>query len=122
MASIRLGGVSLDCGDPKALASFWAALLNGSIEFESDDFVAVKLDACWLTAVRVPDYEPPTWPGGPRDKQVHLELAVTDLEGAQADAIAKGATVAESQPNPDSWRVLLDPAGHPFCVTTLIPE
>jgi hypothetical protein len=24
-------------------------------------------------------------------------------------------------PAPDRWRVLLDPAGHPFCLTTQIP-
>jgi hypothetical protein len=23
---------------------------------------------------------------------------------------------------PESWRVLIDPAGHPFCITNLIPE
>jgi Glyoxalase-like domain len=35
---------------------------------------------------------------------------------------AIGASKASVQPSPESWRVLLDPAGHPFCVTTLIPE
>lgn len=122
MATIRLGGVSLDCDDPKALASFWRDLLGGEIGFESDDFVAIKLDTGWLSTVRVPGYERPTWPEGPRGKQVHLELKVTDLEGAQADAVRLGAVLAESQPNPESWRVLLDPAGHPFCLTTLIPD
>ncbi|MFG2438870.1 VOC family protein [Streptomyces sp. NPDC048508] len=34
---------------------------------------------------------------------------------------ARGATKATDQPDPDRWRVLQDPAGHPFCVTTLIP-
>lgn len=122
MASIQFGGVSLDCDDPKGLAAFWADLLGGSIEFESDDFVAVKMDAGWLSAVRVPGYEPPTWPESTRAKQVHVELRVSDLDGAQADAVAKGAKVATTQPRPESWRVLLDPAGHPFCITTLIPD
>ncbi|MEU7863688.1 VOC family protein [Nonomuraea sp. NPDC049141] len=40
---------------------------------------------------------------------------------AERLALAAGATKATDQPNPDRWRVLLDPAGHPFCVTTLIP-
>ncbi len=122
MSTIRLGGVSLDCDDPQSLARFWAELLGGQVAFESDDFVAVKLESCWLSAVRVPDYERPTWPEGPTAKQVHLELSVKDLEAAQSEAVAKGASVAGTQPNPEGWRVLLDPAGHPFCITTLIPD
>ncbi|WP_307831855.1 VOC family protein [Prauserella cavernicola] len=31
-----------------------------------------------------------------------------------------GATRAEHQSDP-RWRVLLDPAGHPFCITTVTP-
>lgn len=34
---------------------------------------------------------------------------------AAADAVALGATVAEHQPQ-DNVRVLIDPAGHPFCL------
>nr|WP_239484602.1 VOC family protein [Streptomyces sp. CS081A] len=30
---------------------------------------------------------------------------------------ALGATVPADQPRPDLWRVVLDPAGHPFCLT-----
>lgn len=122
MANIRYGGISLDCADPRELAGFWADLLGGEVAFESDDFVAVKFDAGWLTAVRVPDHRAPTWPGGPTPKQVHIELKVTDLESAHREAVAKGARDAETQPRPESWRVLLDPAGHPFCITTLIPD
>jgi len=54
-------------------------------------------------------------------KQIHLELAVQDLETAEAEALALGATRPDQQPNPEHWRVLIDPAGHPFCITTLIP-
>ena len=38
-----------------------------------------------------------------------------DLEAAVADAVALGATVATAQPQ-EHVRVLLDPAGHPFCL------
>lgn len=123
MTSIRYGGVSLDCDDPKRLATFWCELLGGEVAFDSDDFVAVKLpDGNWLTAVREPDYEPPTWPEAARPKQLHLELRVKDLDASQEEALSKGARLASDQPRPESWRVLLDPAGHPFCITTLIPE
>ena len=59
----------------------------------------------------------PMWPGGPGDQQMqlHLDLQVTDLAGAVDDAVGLGATLAEFQPQEDV-RVLLDPAGHPFCL------
>lgn len=37
-------------------------------------------------------------------------------------ALRLGARRAAEQPDPDRWRVMLDPAGHPFCLTTQIPE
>ncbi len=45
----------------------------------------------------------------------HLDLEVDDLEHATAYAVGVGAELAEFQPQPDV-RVLLDPAGHPFCL------
>lgn len=121
-ANIRLGSVSLDCADPHALADFWAALLDGEIAFRSDTFVAVQLPSMWLTAVTVENYVPPTWPGDDSPKQIHLDLSVKDLAAAAQEALALGATRCENQPDPDSYLVFLDLAGHPFCLTTQIPE
>lgn len=122
MTNIRLGSVSLDCADPKALASFWAELLGGTIAYTSDDFVAVKLDGAWISTVRVDDYERPDWPDGSPPKQIHLDLAVDDLDAAESEALRIGAVKAKEQSAPDRWRVFIDPAGHPFCFTTLIPD
>ena len=47
--------------------------------------------------------------------QLHLDIAVEDLAAAVAFAVAAGAVEAGSQPQ-DDVRVLLDPAGHPFCL------
>jgi hypothetical protein len=49
---------------------------------------------------------------------MHFDISVTDLDRAAARALALGAKQAEHQPAPDLWRVLVDPAGHPFCLTT----
>jgi hypothetical protein len=46
---------------------------------------------------------------------MHFDFQVGDLESAVADAVALGASVAAEQPQP-KVRVLLDPAGHPFCL------
>ncbi len=122
MTNIRLGSISLDCADPKALASFWAELLGGTIVFSSDDFVAVQLDGVWLSTVRVDGYQPPDWPSGNPPKQIHLDLAVDDLGASELEALLLGAVKADEQPEPDRWRVFFDPAGHPFCLTNQIPD
>ncbi|HVB70687.1 MAG TPA: VOC family protein [Acidimicrobiales bacterium] len=122
MTGIRFGSVSLDSDDPARLADFWANLLGGAVAFSGDDFVAVKLANLWLTAVRVGNYVAPSWPSDEVAKQIHLDLAVDDLESATATAIGFGATQPDHQPGDGSYVVMLDPAGHPFCLTTQIPE
>jgi catechol-2,3-dioxygenase len=118
----RLAAVSLDSSDPKTLADFYRQLLELETFFESDGFIALKGAGILMTMQLVEDHQAPTWPEAGIPKQIHLELAVSDLDEAEAAAVALGARKAESQPAPDTWRVLIDPAGHPFCVTTLIPD
>lgn len=122
MAIARMGSISFDCEEPQPLAEFWAALIGGVIAFSSEDFVAVKTNLGWISAVRVPDYRPPTWPSGSVPKQLHLDLAVDNLDAAESEAIRLGAIRPEHQPDPERWRVMIDPSGHPFCLSTLIPE
>ncbi len=121
-AIARLAAVSLDSSDPVGLSNFYRQLLDLEVYFESDEFVALKGAGILVTTQKVDDYSPPDWPDGPAPKQIHLELSVDDLDRAEAEALAIGAGKAETQPNPEVWRVLLDPAGHPFCITTLIPD
>ena len=122
MTNVHFGAISLDCANPGRLAQFWAELLGGEIAFQSDVFVAVKLENVWMTAVRVENYQAPTWPSDTTPKQMHLDLAVTDLQLSSAEAIRLGATQCDVQPAPERYLVLLDPAGHPFCLTTQIPD
>ena len=122
VGDVRLGAVSVDCPDPAALADFYKNVLSLEVMFSSDNFVALHGAGILLTFQRVADHQPPSWPDGPVPKQLHLELAVSDLDAQETRILGLGATKAEIQPNPDSWRVLMDPAGHPFCITTLIPD
>ena len=48
---------------------------------------------------------------------LHLDIAVDDLRAGVAWALEAGATEAEYQPQ-EHVRVMLDPAGHPFCLFT----
>jgi Glyoxalase-like domain len=54
-------------------------------------------------------------PGDHQQMMSHLDIEVRDLAEAVAHALACGATIAEFQPQ-ELVRVLLDPAGHPFCL------
>lgn len=117
MTLARLAPISLDCSDPPALAMFWARLLGGEISLIADDYVVVGTDRGALCARAVPDYQPPE----SVEVNVHLEIAVADLDAAVREAVRLGATPLEGQPMLDSMRVLLDPAGHSFCLTTSIP-
>jgi hypothetical protein len=103
------------------LGEFWAAMLGGEVAFTSATTVGVRTDWVWLAALKVDDYVAPSWPADDLPKQIHLDLAVTELDAAVDDSERLGARVASFQPAPDRWRVLLDPAGHPFCLTTQIP-
>ena len=98
----------------------WVA--STCVAMSSEDFVALQGAGVWLTFQRVADHQQPQWPHGAVPKQLHLDLAVSDLDAEEARLVALGAEKAEVQPNPDNWRVLIDPAGHPFCITTLIPD
>jgi hypothetical protein len=113
-----LGQICLDCEDPASLAAFWAALLGGEAIPVSDEVFVVSNKGTPVAALRVPGYQPPTWPSGEIPKQIHLDLAVAvgELDAAEAEAIRLGARRADEQPGAGRWRVMLDPAGHPFCL------
>ena len=114
--------VTLDCAEPAPLAEFWAAMLGGEVTFTTADAVGVRTDSIRLAAMRVADHRPPTWPESDVPKQIHLDLGVTDLDAAVAEAERLGGRPAAEQPAPEHRRILLDPAGHPFCLTTRIPR
>ena len=122
MPTARLAAIALDCPDPRRLAEFWAAIIGGEIVLATDDHWIIRTDVLHVAAVRVPNHRPPSWPDGPVPKQMHLDLAVTDLLSAVADAVRLGAQESRHQPEPQLWRVMLDPAGHPFCLSTQMPD
>ena len=64
---------------------------------------------------QVEAYTPPTWPTQEAPQQMHLDVIVDDLDAAQAAVLDLGATKHEHQPG-TSFRVFIDPAGHPFCL------
>ena len=116
-------GTVLGTPDPAGLARFYAGLLGGEVDGRDDTFVTLKVspgDTTYLAFQLEADHVPPVWPDparGDQQMQVHLDVGVTSVAAAVDDALALGARLASDQPQ-DDVRVLLDPAGHPFCLYT----
>jgi predicted enzyme related to lactoylglutathione lyase len=105
----------LDCADAAALADFYHKATGWAVT-SSDTDSAYLSDggSVQLGFQRVADYRPVSWPAdGP---QVHIDFQVADLEVATKELLALGASVPDEQPGGNDWRVLTDPAGHPFCI------
>ncbi|GGS04824.1 MULTISPECIES: VOC family protein [Streptomyces] len=119
--AFRYVAVTFDCADPAELARFYGDMFGLAVTYSTDDFVFLGGDngTAGLGFTRVPDYRRPTWPDPAQGKQAHIEVGVDDLDTAEAHLLARGAVKPDHQPQPERWRVLLDPAGHPFCITTL---
>ena len=115
MAIAKFPSVVIDCPDADALAAFYAALLDWKIE-PGESWVDVRADygQC-LSFQPVEDYRAPEWPSQSVPQQMHLDVQVDDLDKAEAAVLELGATKHEHQPG-TTFRVFLDPAGHPFCL------
>ncbi|MFJ2914571.1 VOC family protein [Streptomyces sp. NPDC087228] len=119
MAVAALGAVVLDCPDPAALAGFYAGLLGGEVEEGGDGWVELTGVAGTLLAFQAaPGHVPPRWPGTDGSQQFHLDLTVPDLDAAEREVLARGATVLDAEDRKRTFRVYADPAGHPFCLCT----
>ncbi|WP_280275639.1 VOC family protein [Nocardia wallacei] len=116
MAVATLKMLTLDSADARRDAKFWAAALGWEIAHAQDEYAMLTGPDHALGFGTIPDYQAPAWPNENGTKQFHLDLAVEDLDMASKQLVELGATVPEFQPG-EGWRVLLDPSGHPFCLT-----
>lgn len=129
---LQLTSVTIGAPDPRALAAFYARLLGTQVHDEDQPQPGEPPEAGWVQLRASSDrgsitlnmeyeaaWKTPIWPaepGRPVSTQ-HLDIYVEDLDGATAWAIECGARLAEHQPQ-EAVRVLIDPAGHPFCLFT----
>ncbi|MDP5225923.1 MULTISPECIES: VOC family protein [Arthrobacter] len=115
MAIARIPNTVIDCPKPQVLAEFYGALLDWPVQGDRD-WCTIRADyGDSISFQRVESYRPPQWPGQEVPQQMHLDVTVDDLDTAEAAVLDLGATKAEYQPGA-TFRVFLDPAGHPFCL------
>lgn len=114
--------VALDCPDPLSLANFYSQLTGLAVEslgdFTPEDVNWIELEnegRPTLAFQRVPNYVAPTWPEGAIPQQLHLDFTVRDLDESEQHVLSIGASKCAFQPG-ETFRVYLDPDGHPFCL------
>ena len=122
--SIRWTTLTIDCSDAEALGAFYSRLLGWA--------VTARDGVGWLQ-LRNPEggvglniqaeeaYEPPVWPERPgyQAKMMHFELLVDDRDAAVRSVLEWGGNQSPHQPSDRDrtrLRIMLDPAGHPFCL------
>ena len=124
----------IGCGDAWALAEFYARLLGWSVVDRSENvpggwaLVRPPSGEQKLEFQREEPFVPPVWPtvAGEQQMGMHLDIAVENLGDGPGrrerffevvdHAVSLGAWVAEHQPQEERVVVMLDPAGHPFCL------
>jgi predicted enzyme related to lactoylglutathione lyase len=118
MAIARFPCFVFDCPDAAALAAFYGALLDWEVKVDDDGTWAEIQPGDESTCIgfqQVDDYRPPSWPTQEVPQQLHLDVDVSDLDLGQEQVLELGASLADHQPG-TTFRVFLDPAGHPFCL------
>lgn len=115
---LKLTAITLDCPDPLALAAFYQQATGFEPHPQSNAGFAglTRADGLFIGFQRVDGHWAPTWPDQDVPQQLHLCFEVEDLEEAEARLLELGAGRPEFQPQEDRFRVLTDPAGHPFCL------
>lgn len=116
---LQIAGTVFSARDAVALARFYSDLLGWPMRGNEDGWRVVRPDdvSHGLSFHEDVEYVAPTWPSSSDEQQImmHLDLGTDDLDGAVTWATRCGARLADHQPQPDV-RVMLDPAGHPFCL------
>jgi len=113
-------GLMLDCPHAGELAAFYGELTGWGVGGADPEGAWAYLTPpgtdIMIGFQRVDDYRAPSWPGQDTPQQFHLDFRVADLDEAVGLAERLGGKSADVQPGGDRWRVMLDPAGHPFCL------
>jgi predicted enzyme related to lactoylglutathione lyase len=112
---LNMGGITIDCAEPRALAEFWMKALDLEIAFDAEGwFVQLRSPANpaqpYLGLQKVPEARA-------GKNRVHIDFSTADREGEVERLVALGATRVDEQSVPGlTWSVLRDPEGNEFCV------
>ncbi|MFF3842579.1 VOC family protein [Streptomyces sp. NPDC001930] len=115
----------LDSTDPETLASFYAALLDATVEPNGDDRELLLISGTTGIVLGIhhdSGHAPPSWPRPDDSQQSHVWIVVAPdaLDEAEREAISLGARPLTAEQNGTRTdrrtdvRRYMDPAGHTF--------
>jgi catechol 2,3-dioxygenase-like lactoylglutathione lyase family enzyme len=114
----RLSEIVVDARDPEALAAWWAEVLGYRVLGREDGAVEIGPETGFGGAAPTLVFTPVAEPS-PGKSRLHLDLNATDRDqDAELERLlGLGATRADvGQTGEESWHVLADPEGNPFCL------
>jgi predicted enzyme related to lactoylglutathione lyase len=113
----RFALVAIDTDDTEKLARFYASVTGWQIEpYDDPRWIQLASNSgATIAFQRVEDHVPPEWPGSDHPQQLHIDFDIEDLDAGEEAVLGLGARKADYQPG-TSFRVFLDPSGHPFCL------
>ena len=115
-------GISFDCPNANELANFYMNISGWTKEeLSGDEWAGLRTpEGILLVFQTVEDYSPPIWPceNGKQQQMAHIDFFVDDLQEAEKLALCHGAKKSKIQFF-DTSTVMFDPAGHPFCLSTV---
>ena len=114
-------GIAFDCPNANELANFYVKISGWKKEISSDGWAGLRTpNGILLVFQTVENYVTPVWPwkNGEQQQMAHIDFKVDDLKEAEELALRYGATKSEVQYF-DTSTVMFDPAGHPFCLSTV---
>lgn len=110
----RLHATVVDCQDPAGLARFYCEPLGATVVQDRGDWVTIQDGGRRLSFQRAPEHRPPAFPDPTGSQQMHLDVMVDDVDAAEREALALGATRLDG--GGSDFRVFADPVGRPFCL------
>lgn len=114
-------GFAYDCKDADTFADFYVKLLGWEKTLSGGGWAGIHSPQGLILAFQtVDEYIPPVWPwkSGKQQQMAHIDFYVENLTEAVEHALNCGARKADMQYYETST-VMLDPEGHPFCLSTV---
>jgi hypothetical protein len=111
--TIQIGGVTIDCADPRKLAEFWTEALRTSVGGDYGEYVFLNPtteDGPYVGLQRVPEERA-------GKNRVHIDFRTEDRAGEVERLVKLGARKVADHSVPGlDWTILQDPEGNEFCV------
>lgn len=118
-----LSSIVIDSDDAVKLSEFYERLLGWErkIYDHGENGIWITLrnkekSTTRLVFQQVNNYQRPTWPeeSDKQQQMLHMDFYSDNVSEDVEHALKCGATLADYQSG--DWFVLIDPAGHPFCI------